>query len=105
LVEVEVELLEVTLPGEEELLGAGEEEEAVWTEMLEVAAGVVEVSRPAGEAEVDTKVKEGGEEGKTLPCSACRRSKGPPTSSHPSTLQSASSAAGPGFTLVTSGLE
>ena len=40
MVEVEVEILGVTLPGEEELLGAGEEEEAAWTEMLEVAAGV-----------------------------------------------------------------
>ena len=40
MVEVEVELLEVTLLGEEERLGAGEEEEAAWTEMLEVAAGV-----------------------------------------------------------------
>ena len=40
MVEVEVELLVETLLGEEEHLGAGEEEEAAWTEMLEVAAGV-----------------------------------------------------------------
>jgi len=102
LVEVEeVELLEGTLLGEEGLLEAGEVEEAAWTEVGEVEAGVVEASRPAVEVEVDTKAKEGGEEGRTLPCNACKRSRDPPTSSPPLTLQSVSSAAGPGSTLET----
>jgi len=105
LVEVEeVELLEGTLLEEGGLLEAGEVGEAAWTEVGEGEAGVVEASRPAVEVEVDTKAKEGGEEGRTLPCSACRRSRDPPTSSRPLTLQSVSSAAGPDSTSATLGL-
>jgi len=101
-VEEPLEGEEVTLEVvEEALLGVVEEEEAVWTGVLEVEAGVVVASKAVVEAEAGSKVKVAGEEGKTLPCSASRRSRVPPTSSLPSTPQSGSSAAGLGFTSAT----